>query len=310
MLGFVLVATVLGPPGSSRQTLRRTRGCKPKSATIPAATISISFVRGGRNGHAYSSDFSGGAPPQVIPAGPRSGRQRFTARLTCGVLGFSTQAFYKWQANPICERDGDDADLTNAIVASTATIPSWVTALSPMSSNERDTMSVRDGCSGCAGSTGSGPPRPRRAARAAPRPPALRSTTIWSTVTSVPRPRTSPGSPTSPNTPQRRGSYCCAIKDCFSNRIVGYSINERMTADLATAALRSPVARRQPRGTVVVHSDRGGQFRSRKFRAVLKANTLAGSMGRVSSAGERGDGIVLFLVAEERPQPAELENPQ
>lgn len=28
------------------------------------------------------------------------------------------------------------------------------------------------------------------------------------------------------------------------------------------------------------------QFRSRKFRAVLKANTLTGSMGRVSSAGD------------------------
>ena len=37
---------------------------------------------------------------------------------------------------------------------------------------------------------------------------------------------------------------------------------------------------------MIVHSDRGGQFRSRKFRAVLKANDLTGSMGRVSSAGD------------------------
>ena len=36
--------------------------------------------------------------------------------VTCGVLGFSTQAFYKWQADPICDRDFDDAHLTNAIV--------------------------------------------------------------------------------------------------------------------------------------------------------------------------------------------------
>ena len=87
---------------------------------------------------------------------------------------------------------------------------------------------------------------------------------------------------------RKNGLYCCAIRDVFSNRIVGYSIAGRMTADLAAAALRSAVARRQPRGTVVVHSDRGGHFRSRKFRAVLKANTLTGSMGRVSSAGENG----------------------
>jgi transposase InsO family protein len=43
--------------------------------------------------------------------------------------------------------------------------------------------------------------------------------------------------------------------------------------------------RRQPEGTVVVHSDRGGQFRSRAFRATLKADGLTGSMGRVAAAG-------------------------
>ena len=80
--------------------------------------------------------------------------------------------------------------------------------------------------------------------------------------------------------------YCCAIKDVFSNRIVGYSIGERMTAQLATGALRTAIARRQPTGTVVVRSDHGGQFRSRAFRAVLASAGLAGSMGRVASAGD------------------------
>jgi transposase InsO family protein len=40
----------------------------------------------------------------------------FPVRLTCGVLGFSTQAFYKWRAKPCCARDRDDAYVTNAIV--------------------------------------------------------------------------------------------------------------------------------------------------------------------------------------------------
>jgi putative transposase len=40
----------------------------------------------------------------------------FPVRLTCGVLGFSTQAFYKWQASPICQRDLDGAHLVNDIV--------------------------------------------------------------------------------------------------------------------------------------------------------------------------------------------------
>jgi hypothetical protein len=37
-------------------------------------------------------------------------------RLTCGVLGFSTQAFYKWRARPCSDRDLEDAHLTNALV--------------------------------------------------------------------------------------------------------------------------------------------------------------------------------------------------
>ncbi len=43
--------------------------------------------------------------------------------------------------------------------------------------------------------------------------------------------------------------YCCAIKDAFSNRIVGYSLGDRMTASLAVSrcAPRSPGGSRRPR---------------------------------------------------------------
>jgi transposase InsO family protein len=80
--------------------------------------------------------------------------------------------------------------------------------------------------------------------------------------------------------------YCCAIKDVFSNRIVGYSISDRMTAQLAVTALRAAIARRQPAGTVVVHSDRGSQFRARKVHRALARHGLVGSMGQVGSAGD------------------------
>jgi putative transposase len=80
--------------------------------------------------------------------------------------------------------------------------------------------------------------------------------------------------------------YCCLIKDLLSNRIVGYFLNEQMTAQLAVSALRAAVARRNPRGVVIVHSDRGSQFRARSFRAVLTAAGLQGSMGRVAAAGD------------------------
>jgi putative transposase len=81
--------------------------------------------------------------------------------------------------------------------------------------------------------------------------------------------------------------YICAVKDVCSRRIVGYAIDSRMTSQLADAALRTAIARRQPTGTLVVHSDRGGQFRSRRYQRTLRVHGLTGSMGRVSSAGDK-----------------------
>lgn len=68
--------------------------------------------------------------------------------------------------------------------------------------------------------------------------------------------------------------YLCAIKDVFSNRIVGYSIDSRMKSRLAVNALENAVARRDDVAGCVVHSDRGSQFRSRKFLRTLARHHL------------------------------------
>lgn len=56
--------------------------------------------------------------------------------------------------------------------------------------------------------------------------------------------------------------YICAIKDAFSNRIVGYSIDSRMKSRLAVAALSGAVARRGEVAGCILHTDRGSQFRA------------------------------------------------
>ncbi|MGC5028282.1 MULTISPECIES: IS3 family transposase [Tsukamurella] len=81
--------------------------------------------------------------------------------------------------------------------------------------------------------------------------------------------------------------YLCAIKDACSGRIVGYSIDSRMQSRLAVAALNNAVARRDDDVSgCIVHSDRGSQFRSRKFVSALNRHGLVGSMGRVGAAGD------------------------
>jgi transposase InsO family protein len=84
--------------------------------------------------------------------------------------------------------------------------------------------------------------------------------------------------------------YLCAVKDVYSNRIVGYSIDSRMKSRLAVEALNSAVARRRVEGGdvagCVLHTDRGSQFRSRKFVRALNHHDMVGSMGRVGAAGD------------------------
>ncbi len=80
--------------------------------------------------------------------------------------------------------------------------------------------------------------------------------------------------------------YCCAIKDLFSNRIVGWAIDERMKARLVVAAIDMAVARRGEVAGCILHSDRGSHFRARKVHRALARHRLVGSMGQVGSAGD------------------------
>ncbi len=80
--------------------------------------------------------------------------------------------------------------------------------------------------------------------------------------------------------------YLCAIKDVWSNRIVGYSIDSRMKSRLAVNALHNAVARRGDVAGCVLHTDRGSQFRSRRFVRALNQHHMIGSMGRVGAAGD------------------------
>ncbi|WP_228266482.1 IS3 family transposase [Ornithinimicrobium ciconiae] len=84
--------------------------------------------------------------------------------------------------------------------------------------------------------------------------------------------------------------YLCAVKDVWSGRIVGYSIDARMKSRLAVQALDNAVATRAAHGMdvagCIVHSDRGSQFRSRKYLAALRRHHLVGSMGQVGTSAD------------------------
>ena len=74
----------------------------------------------------------------------------------------------------------------------------------------------------------------------------------------------------------------CAVKDVFSNRIVGYSIDSRMQSRLAVeiAALNNAVARRDDVAGCVRRDLRVSQFLFRQLVSVLGRHDTGSCAGR------------------------------
>lgn len=204
----------------------------------------------------------------------------------CELLGLTRQGFYKWRNQPFSDRDWDQAHLVNAIVDIHREYPmfgyrliydelvaaGWKTSesrvqrlcsdhgiASQIGANKRNVKNVRPG-------------------------PAVHDDRVKRNFTA-----------NAPNElwltditehPTDEGKlYLCAIKDLWSNRIVGYSMAARMTAGLAVNALEHATILRGPT-TAILHSDRGSQFRSKDFVTAIKDNGLTGSMGRVGTCAD------------------------
>lgn len=74
--------------------------------------------------------------------------------------------------------------------------------------------------------------------------------------------------------------YVAAVVDLFSRRVVGWSMNAAMTAQLVTDALLMAVWRRGKPGALLHHSDRGSQYTSEQFQRLLSDHGITCSMSR------------------------------
>lgn len=75
-------------------------------------------------------------------------------------------------------------------------------------------------------------------------------------------------------------SYLAVVIDLFSRRVVGWSMQSRMTTDLALQALLAAVWRRKPKQKVMIHSDQGSQFTGGEWQSFLRKHNLVASMSR------------------------------
>jgi putative transposase len=205
--------------------------------------------------------------------------------VTCRVIGHTTQAYYKWRADPVSEREWSDAHLVDKARDVHTDDPEFGYRLIADELRHEHGIKASE----------------NRVARL------CSSHGIFSVLAKKKGRKLRPGEPVHDDLVHREFSaarpnelwyiditehrtaegklYVCAVKDAFSGRIVGYSIDSRMKARLAVSALHNAIALRHPSGTIV-HSDRGSQFRSGKFMRALRTNGLVGSMGRTGTCAD------------------------
>jgi transposase InsO family protein len=212
--------------------------------------------------------------------------------VTCRVLKIARQPYYRWLAEPVTDAEWVQAHRANALYDAHRDDPEFgYRFLADEAREEGQAMADRTAwriCSANGWWSVFGKKRGRNGKKRRPGTPAFddlvkrdftaaEPNTLW--LVDITEHHTAEGK-----------LYLCAIKDCFSNKIVGYSIDSRMKARLAVAALNNAVARRAATGAdvagCIVHADRGSQFRSRKFHRALTRHGIVGSMGQVASAAD------------------------
>ncbi|EDS9008971.1 IS3 family transposase [Salmonella enterica] len=74
--------------------------------------------------------------------------------------------------------------------------------------------------------------------------------------------------------------YLAVVVDLFSRKVIGWSMQPRMTKEIVLNALLMALWRRNPQKAVLVHSDQGSQYTSYEWQSFLKSHGLEGSMSR------------------------------
>jgi putative transposase len=74
--------------------------------------------------------------------------------------------------------------------------------------------------------------------------------------------------------------YLAVVLDAFSRRVIGWALGRTLEAGLAVTALRMALIERQPAPGLVHHSDRGVQYASQDYTAMLKQHRATISMSR------------------------------
>lgn len=82
---------------------------------------------------------------------------------------------------------------------------------------------------------------------------------------------------------KNRFGYMAILMDLYSRRIVGWDYQAHMEEDLVLTALKRAIRSRQPAVGLIVHTDRGGQYASKRYRNTLRRSGIQQSMNAAAT---------------------------
>ena len=74
--------------------------------------------------------------------------------------------------------------------------------------------------------------------------------------------------------------YLAVVMDLYSRKIIGWATSSTMLAELVCRALQMAIWQRQPSAGLILHSDRGSQYASDEYQALLNQHGIICSMSR------------------------------
>jgi transposase InsO family protein len=88
--------------------------------------------------------------------------------------------------------------------------------------------------------------------------------------------------------------YLATVIDLASRRVVGFAVADHMRAELVCEAMEQALVHRRPPAGLVFHSDRGSQYTSGPFRALLQRHGVLQSLSRVGQCWDNAVAESLF----------------
>lgn len=74
--------------------------------------------------------------------------------------------------------------------------------------------------------------------------------------------------------------YLATVMDMCTRKIVGWKLDNRMTANLVSESLKAALGSEYPQPGLILHSDRGSQYASKQYLQLIWKNKLIQSMSR------------------------------